>query len=129
MYNWYAVNTDKLCPIGWHVASDEEWTILTDYLGGLSIAGGKLKETGILHWNAPNSDATNESQFTALPGGYRSFTDGAFFSIRDNGTWWSSTSNTSSAAWSRAITLYNTSDVQVISNNKNYGVSVRCLKD
>jgi uncharacterized protein (TIGR02145 family) len=129
MYNWYAVNTDRLCPTGWHVASEEEWAILTDYLGGLSVAGGKLKEAGTLHWNAPNADATNESQFTGLPGGYRSFRDGAYFSIKNNGTWWSSSSNTSSSAWLIAITLYNTSDVQVVSGDKKYGVSVRCLKN
>jgi len=129
MYNWYTVNTGKLCPAGWHVPSDNEWTILTNYLGGLSLAAGKLKETGILHWNNPNTDATNVSKFTALPGGYRRYSDGIFFSIRDNGTYWSSTPINSYAAWSRALTNYNTTDVQVISDDKSYGISVRCIKD
>jgi uncharacterized protein (TIGR02145 family) len=59
-----------LCPAGWHVPSDPEWTLLTGYLGGESLAGGKLKETGIGHWISPN-DGNNESGFTAMPGGYR----------------------------------------------------------
>ncbi|MBI5010148.1 MAG: fibrobacter succinogenes major paralogous domain-containing protein, partial [Bacteroidia bacterium] len=69
LYNWYAVNTGKLCPIGWHVPSDDEWTLLTTFRGGYSVAGGKLKETGTLHWTSPNTGATNETGFTALPGG------------------------------------------------------------
>jgi uncharacterized protein (TIGR02145 family) len=129
MYNWYAVSTGKLCPEGWHVPSDNEWTVLTNYLGGLSVAAGKLKETGVSHWNSPNSDATNESKFTAVPGGYRRFSDGSFFSIRDNASYWSSTSDTSPDAWSRAITLYGTTDVRIISNDKSYGISIRCIKD
>ena len=60
-----------VCPTGWHLPSDEEWTELTYYLGGESVAGGKLKETGTTHWNSPNTGATNETGFTALPGGYR----------------------------------------------------------
>ncbi len=129
LYNWFTVNTGKLCPSGWHVPSDTEWKTLTDYLGGVSAAGGKLKESGTLHWNAPNSDATNESGFTALPGGYRSYRDGIYFSLGDNASWWSSSPNTASAAWSRAITLYTTTDVLAVSNEKRYGVSVRCLKN
>ncbi len=70
LYNWHTVTSGNLCPAGWHVPKNEEWTVLTAYLGGESVAGGKLKETGTAHWN-PNSDATNESGFTALPGGMR----------------------------------------------------------
>ena len=73
LYNWYAVNTGKLCPEGWHVPTDDEWTILTDYLGGKSVAGGKLKETGTSHWLSPNTGATNETGFTGLPTGYRNY--------------------------------------------------------
>ena len=65
-YNWYAVNTGKLCPGGWHVPSDAEWTILTDFLGGINVAGGKMKEAGLTHWRSPNASATNESNFSAL---------------------------------------------------------------
>lgn len=129
LYNWYTVATGKLCPAGWHVPTDDEWTELTDYLCGLSAASGKLKESGTLHWNNPNSESTNSSGFTALPGGYRSWTDGAFFSIRNNGSWWSSTTDNSLNAWMRAVTNYETPDVRVISAHKGYGESVRCLKD
>jgi uncharacterized protein (TIGR02145 family) len=129
LYNWYTVATGKLCPEGWHVPTDGEWTELTDNLCGLSAASGKLKESGTMHWDSPNSESTNLSGFTALPGGYRSWTDGAFFSIRDNGSWWSSTTDNSLNAWERAMTNYETPDVRVISANKGYGDSVRCLKD
>ncbi|MBN1199917.1 MAG: T9SS type A sorting domain-containing protein, partial [Bacteroidales bacterium] len=71
LYNWYAVDTSILCPAGWHVPSDEEWTLLTDFLGNTDVAGGKMKETGLTHWTNPNLDATNESGFTGLPGGNR----------------------------------------------------------
>ncbi|MCB9001260.1 MAG: fibrobacter succinogenes major paralogous domain-containing protein [Bacteroidales bacterium] len=90
LYNWYAVNTGKLAPTGWHVATDAEWTTLTTYLGGESVAGGKLKETDTTHWASPNTGATNETGFTALPGGYRG-RGGAFGGIGGYGYWWSAT--------------------------------------
>jgi uncharacterized protein (TIGR02145 family) len=71
LYNWYVVNMGKLCPAGWHVPTHDEWTALSVYLGGESVAGGKLKETGTIHWKSSNDGATNESGFTALPGGIR----------------------------------------------------------
>ena len=129
MYNWYTVATGKLCPDGWHVPTDGDWTKLTDYLCGNSMASAKLKEAGNMHWNNPNGESTNTSGFTALPGGYRSYTDGKFFSIRDNGSWWSSTADDGLNAWMRAMTNYGTTDVRVISADKKYGISVRCLKD
>ena len=67
LYNWYAVNTSKLCPYGWHVPSDVDWTRLKSYLGGEDVAGGKLKEAGTNHWDSPNTGATNDSGFSALP--------------------------------------------------------------
>lgn len=70
LYNWYAVQTNKICPAGWHVPSDSEWTALTDFLGGESTAGGKLKEAGTMHWDSPNTGATDESGLTLLPGGF-----------------------------------------------------------
>jgi uncharacterized protein (TIGR02145 family) len=126
LYNWYTVNTGKLCPAGWHVPTDAEWTVLTDYLGGESVAGGKMKETGTAHWYSPNN-ATNESGFTALPGGFRP-NNGYFQDIRYNGRWWSSTENSGTNAWYRNI---NNSGVDVYRNyeNKKSGYSVRCLKD
>jgi uncharacterized protein (TIGR02145 family) len=71
LYNFYAVNTGTLCPTGWHVPSNTEWTTLFNYAGGLAVAGGKLKETGTTHWNAPNTGATDEYGFKYLPGGLR----------------------------------------------------------
>src|SRR5690554_4857483 len=127
LYNWHAVNTGKLCPTGWHVPSDAEWTVLTDYLGGESVAGGKLKETGTTHWASPNTGATNETGFTALPGGYRYF-NGTFYNVGNYGTWWSATEFNAAGAWFRNVG-YDYSDVLRYSNDKEVGFSVRCLRD
>jgi uncharacterized protein (TIGR02145 family) len=127
LYNWYSVITGKLCPAGWHVPTDTEWTILTTWLGGETVAGGKLKETGTTHWTTPNTGATNESGFTALPGGYRSST-GPFANIGINGSWWSSTEQSPSSAWYRYM-YNNFSEVSRPSTLKQNGMSVRCIKD
>ena len=127
LYNWYAVNTGKLCPAGWHVPSDDEWTGLTTYLGGDSIAGDKIKETGTLHWITPNTGATNERGLTGLPGGYRS-NFGTFGNIKKIGYWWSSTSFNTVDAYYRFIS----SDFEpVIRSNSSQkgGFSVRCVMD
>jgi uncharacterized protein (TIGR02145 family) len=129
LYTWYVVNDNrKLCPTGWHVPSDEEWGTLVMYLGGPSIAGGKLKEKGTIHWKSPNNGATNESGFTALPGGYRG-AGGTFANIGGGGAWWTSTECSSSNA------------INMLMNNKGNSVSgmkifpkitaysVRCLRD
>ena len=128
LYNWYTVNNGNLCPTGWHVPTDDEWYILTDYLGGESIAGGKLKESGTMHWESPNTGATNETGFTALPGGYRG-TEGSFAFIGLNGHWWSATEDFDIFAWSRRI--YHDSSIvdRNYSCNKRHGFSVRCLRD
>lgn len=128
LYNWFAVNDSrKIAPVGWHVPSDAEWTTLTDYLGGESVAGGKLKEMGLTHWISPNTGATNESGFTGLPGGNRD-NGGDFDNIGDNGGWWSSTEFSTSAAWNRRL-QYNSGEVDRGSNSKGTAFSVRCLKD
>lgn len=127
LYNWHAVNTGKLCPTGWHVPSDAEWTELTDYLGGTSVAGGKLKETGTTHWASPNTGATNETGFTALPGGRRIYYV-SFINIGYFGLWWSATESSATNAWYRA--MY--SDYSNVGRNdysKELGCSVRCLRD
>jgi uncharacterized protein (TIGR02145 family) len=108
LYNFYSVYTDKLCPIGWHVPTDAEWTILTDYLGGEIVAGGKLKETGTTHWSLPNNGATNESGFTGLPGSLFFFTDEFSATIGEFCWWWSSSLNndpyyTTYNGWNRYI--------------------------
>ena len=125
LYNWPAAQS--ACPSGWHLPSDAEWTTFTDDLGGASVAGGKLKEAGTAHWNSPNIGATNESGFTALPGGYR-LSSGTFYDIGVNGIWWSSTEYSTSSAWRRGLS-YSLSIVGRLSNGRENGLSVRCLRD
>jgi uncharacterized protein (TIGR02145 family) len=128
LYNWYTVNTNKLCPIGWHVPTDAEWTTLITYFGGEIVSGGKLKETGTAHWNSPNT-GTNECGFTALPGGCRFIVFvGTFISIGDYGYWWSSTEHNSIYAWCRYM-YFSDSEVGRSHDSKQDGYSVRCVKD
>jgi uncharacterized protein (TIGR02145 family) len=129
LYNWYVVETGNLCPTGWHVPTDVEWTTLTDYLGGLSVAGGKLKESGTTHWIDPNTGATNESGFTALPGGHRSH-QGTFNNIGGHGGWWSSSKDGPSKAYGRVL-QNNTEKVIDGSYDNGFrgGWSIRCLRD
>jgi uncharacterized protein (TIGR02145 family) len=126
MYNWYAVNTGKLCPTGWHVPSDEEWTEIIDYLGGENIAGGKLKESGFKHWNAPNTEASNETHFWALPGGDRlSGSDALFENLGKTGCWWTTTVNEDLAT--NRLIYYNSNHIQKSFYPKKCGLSVRCV--
>ncbi len=128
LYNWYAVNDSRgLAPVGYHLPTDYEWNILSDYLGGESVAGGKIKEAGTTNWLSPNTGADNRSGFTALPGGFRS-TDGAFVDIGRGTLWWSSTEGDSATAWTRNLNNYSG---YIGSNlfNKIFGFSVRCIKD
>ncbi len=126
LYNWYAVNDSRgVCPTGWHVPSDAEWTTLETNLGGSGVAGGKMKSmTG---WNSPNSGANNESGFTGLPGGYRN-SNGTYYDIGDGGYWWSSTEDDSNLAWNRLLTYYNSGVHRNVTNKRN-GFSVRCVRD
>jgi len=116
-----------ICPDGWHLPTDAEWTSLTTYLGRESVAGGKMKETGTTHWVSPNTGATNSSGFTGLPGGYRS-SNGAFNNSGYNGTLWSSSENSTTNAWSRFL-YYSSANVSRANYAKGYGFSVRCLRD
>ncbi len=127
LYNWYAVNTSKLCPTGWHVPSDAEWTVLTDYIGGDSLAGIRLKETGTSHWETPNSFATNEYEFNALPGAGR-LSDGNYTGINRYGNWWTSESYDTESAWGREM-AYNDNSINRGYPSNKVGVSVRCIKD
>ena len=127
MYNWYTAHTGDLCPAGWHVPDDSEWNALIDHLGGEDLAGGKLKETGTTHWSSPNTGASNESSFTALPSGFRSAVSGDFKSVGEVGGWWSATGNEDAVGngWS---TYY--LDTKVYHEGyKRMGSAVRCVKD
>lgn len=128
LYNWFAISdTRNIAPVGWHVATDADWTTLTSYLGGETIAGGKLKEVGTSNWTTPNTGASNETGFNALPGGQR-IDDGSFYDIGLNGGWWSSTQFDNSNAWLRYMGFYG---ADVLRDNfiKSNGLSVRCVKD
>jgi len=129
LYTWYAVTDSRgVCPTGWHVPADDEWSTLINILGGDSVAGAKLKETGTTHWFAPNAFSTNESGFTALPGGYRT-QDGMFRNILFRGVWWSATeSNIPTNAYDRQLD-YNSVNVSRGNNYKNTGAAIRCVKD
>jgi uncharacterized protein (TIGR02145 family) len=127
LYNWYSINTGKLCPKGWPVSSYAEWITLTTYLGGASNAGSKLKETGTLHWESPNADATDEYRFTALPAGYRT-SYGLFTGFKSNAYFWSLTEMNATDAlfwpmWSE-IPYFSNGNL-----NKSYGFSIRYIKD
>jgi uncharacterized protein (TIGR02145 family) len=127
LYNWYAVNTGKLAPEGWRVPTAIDWLTLSGFLGGGTIAGGKLKETGTSHWSSPNTDATNESGFTALPGGLR-FDEGSFGFMNALDVWWSSDVDT----LLRGINFYVGyiySDAYLESYNKTGGFAIRCIKN
>lgn len=127
LYNWFAVNTDKLCPSGWRVPSDDDWTTLTTLYGGNNEASAKLKEAGTIHWAAPNT-GNNESEFTGLPGGGRIGFDGTFVEIYTGAHLWSITEYSASNAYycglanNNNIVYRNTAD-------KRSGFSVRCIKD
>jgi uncharacterized protein (TIGR02145 family) len=127
LYNWPAVMTEGICPTSWHIPSDEEFTQLTDFLGGESVAGGKMKEAGYDHWNSPNTGATNSSGWTGLPGGYRD-SAGLFGVNGVYGYWWSA-----SEAWPSSVErnlYYDLGNIFAESVlDRNYGMSARCVRD
>jgi uncharacterized protein (TIGR02145 family) len=145
LYNWPAAMAGSgsssanpsgiqgVCPTGWHIPSDAEWTELSDYLGGENVAGGKLKETGTTHWTSPNIGATNETGFTALPGGYRFF-NGFFIYFGYDGWWWSTTEShgyfESNAYFALNRNMINEARwLGGIYWDKEVGFSVRCVRD
>ena len=135
LYNWYAVSpttngNKNVCPTGWHVPTDAEWTVLTDYLGGSSVAGGKLKEVGTSNWHSLNTDATNTTLFSALPGGLRYGSGGYCYGVGDFGYWWSSSEYDMTNAWIRDLKGSNGIITRSLGDKgKRSGYSVRCLKD
>jgi uncharacterized protein (TIGR02145 family) len=136
LYNYYAVvgkhDNDSftpnkiLAPLGWHIPSDDEWTQLTNCLGGYNAAGGRMKSVGTSLWESPNTSATNESGFTGLPGGYCGYTD--FLQVGVFSFWWSITGIFSSDAWYRKLT-YENGSIERSYDSKTFGFSVRCVKD
>ena len=140
LYNWYAVDASRIiAPEGWHVPTDEEWKQLELYLG-MSQAeadaegsrgtdeGGKLKETGTTHWTSPNTGATNESGFFALPGGYRG-SNGTFGNVGDYAYFWSVSEVSGYYAWNRRLHCYSSEINRFSTCDKRQGFSVRCVKD
>ncbi|MDD4033497.1 MAG: fibrobacter succinogenes major paralogous domain-containing protein [Bacteroidales bacterium] len=124
LYNWAAAVT--ACPEGWHLPSGEEWAELTDFLGGEDVAGGKMKETGSLHWGGLNT-ATNESGFTAFPGGLR-HTDGISANMGGYAYFWSLSEYGLNLAWGLNLVFIST-NVTYGAYMKGGGYSVRCLQD
>ena len=128
VYNWYAVDDNRgVCPENFHVPTDEEFTQLSDFLGGSNVAGGKMKEAGLEHWNSPNIGATNESSFTAFPGGYRT-SSGNYYDMGNNGDFWSSSEDDTYDGWYHELN-YSNSVVNRFNIDKRYGFSVRCIQD
>ena len=126
-YNWYAVaDPQGLCPVGWHIPTNSDWTVLSDNLGGLNLAGGRMKNAGTTFWIFP-SNGTNASGFNGLPGGFRNV-DGTFGILLHNAYWWSATDENEQNAFSRSI-VYTDNVLSVNSSLKNQGFSIRCLKD
>jgi uncharacterized protein (TIGR02145 family) len=139
LYNWYAVETDNLCPVGWRVPSDEDWKTLEMHVGMSqtdadyrsnrgSDEGGKLKEMDFNHWEDPNYGATNSSGFTGMPGGYRARNGGTFHNVGYDAFWWSSTAYSDGEAWYRRL-YHDAAYVYRYPFRKSHGYSVRCLKD
>jgi len=125
LYNWHAIYTGKLAPIGWHVPSKEEWETLLDFIGEGTGAGGELKETGTSHWLSPNTGATNSTGFTAVPAGRRT---SDFDLFRMSAIFWSYSKRFSDQAWSLALE-YNTVGSIITGQRLHHGCSVRCVKD
>ncbi len=135
LYNWFVVDAisnggKNVCPASWHVPTDEEWTILTDYLGGASLAGGKMKETGTSHWASSNVGADNSSGFTAVGSGNRVY-NGSFINAGSNEFWWTASTyyNSSSIAWYRYVGFNNATAGRDYYGYFNLGFNVRCIKE
>lgn len=125
LYNWYAVNTDKLAPVGWHVSTNDDWITLYDNLGSGSEASPKMKATNL--WSTPN-DNTNSSGFTALPGGQR-FQNGTYGLIGSDAFFWTAETYNSYSAWYRSLDSYIGSGGDVGNADNNDGYSIRCVKN
>ena len=127
LYNWYAVNSGKLCPKGYRATSSGEWDQLIDYVGGENEAGGMLKETGTIHWNDPNTGATDAFGFKAVGGGLRDEV-GFFGAINVQGLWWTTNEYSEWVAPSICMTFGN-KEIFTDGDSKSFGYSVRCIKE
>jgi uncharacterized protein (TIGR02145 family) len=128
LYNWYTVNTKKICPIGWHVPSKTEWEDMVIFLGDENIAGAKLKEAETKHWKNSILISSDEFGFTALPGGLR-LAAGNFPEFASSyAVWWSATEFSKIAAWNRGL-FFSSNKVYGGNDNKKNGFSVRCIQD
>ena len=125
-----ADKTQGICPSGWHLPSDREWSTLTSILGGMSVSGGKMKEAGISHWASPNSGATNSSGFSALPGGWRNADNSAFYFLGLAGYWWTTTIDSGFTLNVMSRSMFN-NDIAVIRDGraKFNSFMVRCIMD
>ncbi len=128
LYNWHVVATGKLAPPGWHVPTEEDWKELADYLGGVYVAGGKLKERGTEHWRSPNTGATDAYNFTMLPSGTQNYDGYVFYGSGEGCRLWSADEYDAVNAWARAIE-YDSAKMDVFWAHKTYGRSVRLVKD
>lgn len=127
LYTWYtATDSRKICPVGWHLPTYDEWMKLINLYGGVFLAGGPLKEVGINHWESPNTGATNSSGFTALPGGYR-FPEGTFYDINSIGRWLSSSEDYKHETWGLCLSWL--VDGLIFITGKKEARAVRCVKD
>lgn len=128
LYNWYSVvDSRSIAPVGWHVPSDAEWNALVNYLGGVEVAGGKIKEAGTNHWLSPNTGATNESGFTALPSGNRGHL-GEFGAIQEATFFWTTTEANATGGFNWRMN-YSSAIIEQDGAAKCYGFPVRCVKD
>jgi uncharacterized protein (TIGR02145 family) len=133
LYNWFACTDARvLCPVGWHVPTDAEWTVLTDFLGGLGVAGGKMKSTGTIEaesglWYSPNLESINSSGFSIIPGGSRDYVGDSNY-VGISGLWWSATEAVAGYAWYRNL-YYSDGSVGQFNSYEQSGFSVRCLRD
>jgi uncharacterized protein (TIGR02145 family) len=138
-YNWYAViDSQKICPVGWHIPTESEFEVLGNYLGGNRQAGGKLKESGTINWANPNTGATNESGFNAIPFGYRGnitfvcgfWANGPYYGESELSEIWTSSEDVSNSKAAKLCILHTSStELMLKASEKYYGLNIRCIKD